>query len=106
MLRSGGPLSTQDGDIFRIDIDLSVYEGPMPIKKEDIISGLVYDITDNRDGSISLETPDVHIYKDVIGVSNEVEEIADVTGSYMVRFNLNDLGQNDISAKTVIISLI
>ena len=106
LLRSGGPLSTQDGDIFRIEIDLSVYEGPMPITKDDIISGLIYDITDNRDGSITLETPDVIIYKDVIGVNNEVEEIADVTGSYMVRFNLNDLGQNDISAKTVIISLI
>lgn len=100
-----GPLSTQDGTIFRIDIDLSTYAGPMPITKDDIISGLIYDVTDNRDGSITLENPYVFIYKDVISVSDEVEEIA-TTGTHMVRFHLHDLGQNNISETTVIISLI
>ena len=104
-LRRFGPLCTLDGTIFRIDIDLSTYAGPMPITKDDIISGLIYDITDNRDGSITLENPHVFIYKDVISVSDEVEEIA-TAGTHMVRFHLHDLGQNNISETTVIISLI
>lgn len=105
LIKSSGPLSTEDGELFRIDIDLETYEGPIPITKDDIILGLVYDITDNRDGSIALESQDVHIYKDVISINNEVEEIT-VVGSYMVRFNLHDLSQNNISATTILISLI
>jgi hypothetical protein len=104
LLNFGGPLSTEDGDIFRVDIEMSAYEGPFPITKDDIISGLIYDITDNRDGSITLESPDVYIYKDVMSINNEVEEMA-LVGTYMVRFNLHDLSQNDILSKTIIFSL-
>lgn len=99
-----GPLSTEDGNIFRINIDLSTYKGSSTITKENIISGLIYDITDNRDGSLSLATGDVLIYKDVISINSEVNEINGV-GNYMVKFNLIDLGRNE-NTSTIIISLI
>ncbi len=100
-----GPFSTQDGDIFRVEIDMTTYEGPLPITKDDIISGLIYDITDNRDGSISLEGVDVFVYKDVISTNSEVDEITEA-GNYMVKFNLVDTGRNENPATTIIISLI
>lgn len=93
-----GPLSTEDGNLFRIDIE-STYK----ITKEDILSKLIYDITDNRDGSISLATGDVLIYKDVISINNEVNEIVGF-GNYIVKFNLVDLGRNE-NTSTIIISL-
>jgi hypothetical protein len=99
-----GPLSTNDGDLFRIDIDSSKFDGPKTISKDDIISGLIYDITDNRDGSIYLIGDDIIIYKDTISTNNEVSEI-NGTGNYMIRFNLVDLGRNK-NVTTIIISII
>lgn len=93
-----GPFSTEDGDIFRIDIVSNV-----KITKEDILSKLIYDITDNRDGEISLASGDVMIYKDVISISSEVNQI-DRIGNYIVKFNLVDLGRNENNS-TIIISL-
>lgn len=93
-----GPLSTEDGNIFRIDID-SIDK----ITKNDILSNLIYDITDNRDGNISLSTDDVMIYKDIISIKNEVDEINDI-GNYIVKFNLVDLGRNENNS-TIIISI-
>jgi hypothetical protein len=99
-----GPLSTNDGDLFRIDIDSSKFDDTLPISKDAIISGLIYDITDNRDGSIYLVNDDVLIYKDTINTASEVHEIPGI-GNYMVRFNLVDLGRNK-NTTTIIISII
>jgi len=99
-----GPLSTEDGNLFRVSMQMSSYEGPMPISKGDIISGMIYDITDDREGSLQLADTDVIIYKDAIGISNEVDEISQ-GGEYMVRFNLLDLSRNE-NTSTIIISLI
>jgi hypothetical protein len=98
-----GPLSTNDGDLFRIDIDSSKFNGKFPISKEYIISGLIYDITDNRDGGISISGDDVLVYKDTISTTSEVSEINGI-GNYMVRFNLADLGRNK-NTTTIIISI-
>lgn len=98
-----GPLSTSDGDLFRIDIDSSNFNGPLPISKDNIISGLIYDITDNRDGSIYLAKDDVLIYKDAINAASEVHEIQGI-GNYMIRFNLIDLGRNK-NTTTIVISI-
>ena len=98
-----GPLSTNDGDLFRIDIDSSKFNGKLPISKEYIISGLIYDITDNRDGGISISGDDVLVYKDTISTTSEVSEINGI-GNYMVRFNLADLGRNK-NTTTIIISI-
>lgn len=99
-----GPFSTDDGDSFIINIDLTVYLGPNPIEKLDIINGLIYDITDNRDGVINLTEDDIIIYKDVISFDNIVGNISGV-GTFMCKFNLHDLGQNQ-NTSTIIFSII
>jgi len=103
-LTHSGSLSTNDGDLFRISIDHTKYEGPNPISKDDIIFGLIQDITDNRDGKMSLIAEDVLIYKNSISVAGEVSEIKG-KGNYIIRFNLVDLGRNRNTA-TVVISII
>ena len=99
-----GPLSTEDGSLFRVSIDMASFEGPTPISKNDIILGMIYDITDNREGSLTLADGDVMIYKDAISINSEVNEIS-VAGEYMVRFNLIDLSRNE-NTSTIIISII
>lgn len=102
--RSSGPFSTEDGDSFIVNIDLTTYEGPNPIEKSDIITGLIYDITDNRDGGINLTEDDIIIYKDVISFDNIVDSISGV-GTFMCKFNLHDLGQNQ-NTSTIIFSIV
>lgn len=99
-----GPFSSEDGDLFRVDLSLELFEGPMPLLKDDIITGLIYDITDNRDGSINLTTDEIIIYKDVISYDNIVDEISG-TGIFICKFNLQDLGQNQ-NTSTIIFSII
>ena len=103
-LRLTGPFSTEDGDLFRVDIPISLFEGPNPISKDDIIGGLVYDITDNRDGGINLTTDDIIIYKDVISYDSIVDDISGV-GTFICKFNLQDLGQNQ-NTSTIIFSIV
>jgi hypothetical protein len=99
-----GKISTSDSDLFRININLSTYEGPIPISKEDLIYGMIHEIKDNRDGLMTIIEDDVLIYKDTINVSSEVSEIKEL-GSYIVRFNLIDFGRNRNNSM-VIISII
>lgn len=99
-----GPFSTENGSQFRIDINWSSFEGPDPIIKSDIINGLIYDVSDNRDGSLSITTDDISIYKDVISNSNLVDSISG-NGNYILKFNLHDLGQNQNNS-TVVITII
>lgn len=98
-----GPFSTEDGSSFRIDIILSSFEGPSPISKNDIILGLIYTITDNRDGELSITEDDLSIYKDVVSSENIINEISS-TGLYICKFYLRDLGQNQNNS-TVIFSI-
>jgi hypothetical protein len=99
-----GPFSTEDGSSFRIDIDLSTFIGPLPITKSDILSGLIYDITDDRDSSVGLVDSQVLIYRDVVSLGNEVNDISGV-GNFLIRFHLHDLSQNQ-NTSTIIISVI
>lgn len=95
-----GPFSTEDGTQFRVDIGWFAFAGPKPIVKNDIITGLIYDITDNRDGSLALTSDDISIYKDVVSNSNLVDEIS-TTGNYILKFHLHDLGQNQNNSTIV-----
>jgi len=88
-----GPFSSEDGNTFRVDVKLSDFEGPIPITKNDIITGLIYSVSDNRDGELIATEQDILIYKDVINVDNEIDEILGV-GVYLCKFYLKDLGQN------------
>lgn len=97
---ASGPFSSEDGDSFKVDIKLSDFEGPIPISKSDLITGLVYDITDNRDGDINLTENDISIYKDVININNLVNQISE-SGVYLCKFHLHDLGQNQNSSTVV-----
>jgi len=82
-----------------VDINWSSFSGPKPIEKSDLIAdgtGLVYTIIDNRDEILSLVPDYVAIYENLELVSNLVDEIS-ATGSYVVKINLRDAGQNLIS---------
>lgn len=99
-----GPFSTDDGSQFIIDINYDSFEGPKPITKTDVMTGMIYDITDNRDGSINLLDTDVFIYKDIISSENLVNEISG-PGNYICKFNLHDLGQNQNNS-TIVLSIV
>jgi hypothetical protein len=99
-----GQFSTEDGTSVVINIDLSIFSGPIPISKSDIIDGLIYDIIDNRDGSLNLTTNDISLYKDSIVSENLVDEIS-TAGNYLCRFHLHDLGQNQNNS-TIVFSVV
>ncbi len=99
-----GPFSTENGSDFLINIDFSTFEGPNPINKEDILVGLIYDIVDNRDGSLSIVEEDIFIYKDVISSDNLVENI-NLPGNYIIKINIKDLGQNQNNV-TIVFSVV
>jgi hypothetical protein len=98
-----GPFSTNDGSTFRVDINFSTFEGPNPITRSDIGTGLIYSISDNRDGEMNLTEQDFTIYKDVINVDNIVDEISSL-GIYLCKFYIQDLGQNQNNS-TVVFSI-
>jgi hypothetical protein len=98
-----GPFSTEDGNSFLVDFSFLDFEGPKPLTKTDILSGLIYDVVDNRDNIVFLEE-DLIIYKDVISSENIVDEISDV-GIYLCKFHLLDLGQNQNNA-TIVFSIV
>jgi len=99
-----GPFSSDDGQTFRVEIDRSHYSGPFPISKKELLSGLIYDISDNREGSISLAEGDVSIYKESLDSGVESFSIA-FPGTYYVRFNAMDLSRNK-NMSTIIFSII
>lgn len=88
-----GPFSTEDGSSFLVDINLSTFAGPKPITKDDIIQGLIYAVTDNRDGNITVMPEEIFIYKDAISNNNLVSQISE-SGNFIIKININDLGQN------------
>lgn len=96
-----GPFSSQDANIFRVDIKIDEFLGPIPLTKNNIIEGLIYEITDNRDGKIDLTVNDITIYKEVVSPENVVYEIEDY-GIYLCKFHLSDLGQNQNNSTIVI----
>jgi hypothetical protein len=98
-----GPFSTDDGSTFLVDVFFSNFEGPKPITKNDIITGLIYSVNDNRDGQMNLTETDFTIYKDVINVDNIVDEISGL-GIYLCKFYIQDLGQNQNNS-TVVFSI-
>jgi len=93
--------SSNDGDNFRVEINYSTFSGPKPITKANLIDYLVYQVVDNRDGIMGLNTEDIRIYKDSVGVGNLVTNISEV-GNFIVKIDLIDIGQN---VKTVTILL-
>ena len=101
---SQGPYSTDDGLNFLVNIDLSTFAGPKPITKLDIIQGLIYDVSDNRDGSIGVVEEEILIYKDVINPVNLVDQI-DSGGNYIIKINIKDLGQNQNNV-TIVFSIV
>lgn len=99
-----GPFSSEDGSSFLISFNFSLFDGPKTITKTDLIQGLIYDIVDNRDGSISLIEEEVSIYKEVISSDSLINEI-NIEGNYIIKINIKDLGQNQNNI-TIVISIV
>lgn len=96
--------SSNEGDNFRVEINYSSFSGPKPINKLNLIDYLVYQVLDNRDGVMGLNTEDVRIYKDSVSVGNLVMSIGEI-GNFIVKFDLIDIGQN-VKTVTVLFNII
>lgn len=102
-----GPWSTDDSATFSVAINWSTFTGPQPITKSDLINettGLIYTVTDNREGNITLIENDVKIYQNSVDVSNLITQI-NTTGTYYIKIGIKDLGQNLIEP-TVIMTIV
>lgn len=89
-----GIFTSNDSDFFTVTFNKHSFAGPLPLTKLAILNGLVYDVLDNRDDSMSLTDDSVKIYKDVADVSNLVDSI-NQAGYYVVRLTVIDLSQNE-----------
>jgi hypothetical protein len=97
-----GLFTSNDADYFTVTFNKNSFTGPLPLNRLSILNGLVYDVIDNRDDSMSLTEDSVKIYKDVADTSNLVDSINQV-GYYVVRLSAIDLSQNE---KTLIFSFV
>ena len=95
--------SSIEGDNFRVEIDWSTFTGPKPINKLNLIDYLVYQVLDNRDGIIGLNTEDIRIYKNSVSVGNLVTSIGE-SGNFIIMFDLIDIGQN-VKTVTVLFNI-
>lgn len=95
--------SSIDGDNFRVDIEYNTFTGPKPITKSNLIDFLVYQVVDNRDGIMGLNNDDIRIYKNSVSVNNLVSSIDEV-GSFIIKFDLIDIGQN-VKTVTVLFNI-
>lgn len=98
-----GPFSSEDGTQFRIDFQWDSFGGDKPLTKGAILEGLIYDITDDRDGSLATSDGDILVYKDTISPASEVNSIGG-PGTYILKFQLSDFVKNQNST-TVIFSI-
>lgn len=84
----GVPYNSSEGITFSTSASLYSYGGI--INKNDILSGLVDIVTDNRDGAITL-TSSIIVISD--NLSNDYSSIT-ATGSYIVTFDFGDIATN------------
>jgi len=68
------------------------FTGNLPITKQDVISKLVNNVSDNRDVVITIMEKDIKFHTDSI-TGPEVTDISS-PGNYFVKIELKDLGQN------------
>jgi hypothetical protein len=91
-----GLFTSNDADYFTVTFNKNSFAGPLPLSRLSILNGLVYDVIDNRDDSMSLTEDSVKIYKDLVDSINQA-------GYYVVRLSAIDLSQNE---KTLIFSFV
>jgi hypothetical protein len=86
------PYSTLDGNTFSTEIEFATYSTAGEISKLDLIDGLIDNVTDARDGLLTLGTSSINIQ----GVTMSQESIS-ATGSYSITFNIEDIAQNNLN---------
>lgn len=87
---ASSPYNTDMGDNFATEAALSNFGGL--ISKQEIIDYSILEITDNRDGQMTIQPSDL-VLKDSMNV--EVPEISS-TGEYIVEFKVYDFGGNQL----------
>ena len=92
-----GPFSTDDSSFFSVTINRLNFQGPFPLSATHIVTGLVYDVLDNRDDNLTVAEGNITIYKDVADVSNIVNSI-NGPGYYIVKLTAVDLSGNENTA--------
>jgi hypothetical protein len=71
------------------------------ILKEDLVDNLVFGVIDNRDGPISLGTDNI-----IIETENGTLNKITATGSYDIRFNIEDIALNNLNNIKLILNVI
>ena len=93
----GASIVNDSDSLFIVNLSLSIHSATLPLSKEEIISGLIYYIIDERDGEMSLSNNQLLIND---GIDSDINS----TGDYLISFGLVDLGGNQ-NNKTVLISI-
>lgn len=92
-----GPFSTIDGVFYTINVDTATFTLPFPLEGSVIVTGIVYDVIDNRDGSMSITGDNISIYNNSVDIANKVDNISG-PGTYKLLITTSDLGSNSCLA--------
>jgi len=87
-----GTFSSETTTSLTLNINSSSFTGTLPITKQDVISKLVNNVSDNRDVVITIMEKDIKFHTDSI-TGPEVTDISS-PGNYFTKIELTDLGQN------------
>ena len=87
---TGSSFSTLDGNTFSTQIEFATYSTAGEISKLDLINGLIDNVVDNRDGTMSLTNDNININ------SGSTSSITG-TGSYSITFDIKDIAQNNLN---------
>lgn len=98
---SGVPYNTSDGFTFSTSISLGTFGTAGSIDKDKLKSLLINFIDDNRDGQMDLQNSQLLI----TGTANSPVEVINGSGTYSVKFNFEDLAQNNLSNVIVNINI-
>ena len=98
---SGVPYNTSDGFTFSTSISLGTFGTAGSIDKDKLKSLLINFIDDNRDGQMDLQNSQLLI----TGTANSPVEVINGSGTYSLKFNFEDLAQNNLSNVIVNINI-
>lgn len=95
---TGSPFSTSDGFTFSTSISLSTYG---TLSSTNLSNLLINNVSDNRDGSITLTQSNIIIS----GTAGTVSNIT-MIGTYSMTFNLSDLALNNLIGVNMTLNII
>ena len=96
---SGSTSSTVDTSMSSTFYAGITFSGP-PIMKTDLINSLIVDVIDDRDGNVSINTNSI-----IIESGPSTLQYINMTGSYVVKFNMTDIALNSLNSVLLNLSI-